>query len=67
MVPNVDEFPGHIACSSKSKSEIVVPIYKQDGEIWGVLDVDSEYLDHFNDTDQIELEKFCRSLEIILS
>ena len=67
VVPNVDEFPGHIACSSKSKSEIVVPIYKHDGEIWGVLDVDSEYLDYFNETDQIELEKFCRSLEIILS
>lgn len=67
VVPNVDEFPGHIACSSKSKSEIVVPIYKRTGEIWGVLDVDSEYLDDFNEVDQIELEKFCRSLEIILS
>jgi L-methionine (R)-S-oxide reductase len=67
VVPNVDEFPGHIACSSQSKSEIVVPIYHQSGEVWGVLDVDSEYLNHFDQTDQIELEKFCRSLEIILS
>ena len=66
VVPDVDLFPGHIACSSESKSEIVIPIHTPTGEIWGVLDVDSEYLSHFDAIDQIELEKFCRSLEIIL-
>jgi GAF domain-containing protein len=66
VVPDVDLFPGHIACSSESKSEIVIPIHTPTGEIWGVLDVDSEQLSHFDAIDQIELEKFCRSLEIIL-
>lgn len=50
VVPNVDEFPGHIACASASKSEIVLPFYL-DGQIVGVLDVDSEYLSHFDDVD----------------
>ena len=62
VVPNVEEFPGHIACSAASKSEIVVPIVKAEGQIWGVLDVDSEYLATFDELDQIELEKFCRTL-----
>jgi GAF domain-containing protein len=66
VVPDVDLFPGHIACSSESKSEIVIPIHTPTGEIWGVLDVDSDYISHFDTLDQIELEKFCRSLEIIL-
>ena len=61
LVPNVHEFEGHIACSSISNSEIVVPIFK-DNKIWGVLDADSEHLNHFNDTDKIELEKLCQSL-----
>ncbi|UXP33302.1 GAF domain-containing protein [Reichenbachiella agarivorans] len=56
VVDNVDEFPGHIACSSDSKSEIVVPIYKN-GEIIGVLDVDSEALAHFDEIDHDYLEK----------
>jgi len=50
IVPNVDEFPGHIACASASKSEIVLPVYI-DGDIAGVLDVDSEYLSHFDEVD----------------
>ena len=66
VVPDVELFPGHIACSAESKSEIVIPIHTSTGEIWGVLDVDSEHLSHFDSIDQIELEKFCRSLEIIL-
>ena len=66
VVPDVQLFPGHIACSAESKSEIVIPIHTSTGEIWGVLDVDSEHLNHFDTIDQIELEKFCRSLEIIL-
>jgi L-methionine (R)-S-oxide reductase len=56
IVPDVEKFPGHIACSSASKSEIVVPLIK-DGQVWGVLDVDSEYADHFDETDQHWLEK----------
>lgn len=56
VVPNVDEFPGHIACASASKSEIVLPFYIYD-QIVGVLDVDSEYLSHFDDVDTIYLKK----------
>jgi GAF domain-containing protein len=67
LVEDVESFPGHIACSAASKSEIVVPLWRKDGSFWGVLDVDSEHLAHFDTLDQIELEKFCRSLEIILS
>ncbi len=63
VVPNVHEFEGHIACSSASNSEIVIPIFSQKtGAIWGVLDVDSEHLNQFDETDRIELEKFCASL-----
>ena len=61
VVPNVDEFPGHIACSSDSKSEIVVPI-KKDGEVIGVLDVDSDQLESFDDIDQKYLERLMDSL-----
>jgi len=56
IVPDVEKFPGHIACSSLSKSEIVVPVFKN-GEVMGVLDVDSAYLDSFDETDQQYLEK----------
>jgi len=56
IVEDVEKFPGHIACSSASKSEIVVPVFKN-GAIVGVLDVDSELLTHFDTTDQLYLEK----------
>ena len=56
IVDNVNEFPGHIACSSLSKSEIVVPVFKN-GEVIAVLDVDSDELSDFNSTDQVYLEK----------
>lgn len=56
VVPDVEAFPGHIACSSLSKSEIVVPIIKN-GEVTGVLDVDSADLDTFDDTDRKYLEE----------
>jgi len=56
IVEDVEKFPGHIACSSASKSEIVVPVFKN-GAIVGVLDVDSELLAHFDTTDQLYLEK----------
>jgi L-methionine (R)-S-oxide reductase len=56
IVDNVEQFPGHIACSSLSKSEIVIPIFKQH-EVIGVLDVDSEYIAYFDSIDKIYLEK----------
>ena len=56
IVPDVEKFPGHIACSSASKSEIVVPVF-QEGNILGVLDVDSAHLSDFDEIDQIYLEK----------
>ncbi|SOD13162.1 GAF domain-containing protein [Pedobacter xixiisoli] len=59
VVPNVDEFPGHIACASASKSEIVLPVYI-DGKIIGVLDVDSEYLSHFDEVDDRYLNEIIR-------
>ncbi len=52
IVPNVDEFPGHIACSSESKSEIVLPVYNSNKEIIGVLDVDSNKYNDFSSIDQ---------------
>ena len=57
VVPDVDAFPGHIACSSLSRSEIVVPLYKADGNVWGVLDIDSKELSAFDETDKKYLEK----------
>ena len=56
IVPDVDEFPGHIACSSLSKSEIVVPVIKN-GEVTAVLDIDSEKVSNFDETDKEFLEK----------
>lgn len=56
VVPDVELFPGHIACSSDSRSEIVVPIMVN-GEVYGVFDIDSDELATFDDTDRIYLEK----------
>lgn len=56
VVPDVDAFPGHIACSSASKSEIVVPLFTA-GQVWGVLDVDSEFYGTFDAVDAEYLEK----------
>jgi GAF domain-containing protein len=50
IVPDVEKFPGHIACSSISKSEIVIPLFKNN-EVWGVLDVDSDQYNYFDETD----------------
>lgn len=61
IVPNVDEFPGHIACSSDSKSEIVVPLMKGE-KVIGVLDVDSDVLNTFDETDRLYLERLCFTL-----
>lgn len=58
IVPDVEQFPGHIACSSDSKSEIVVPMIRQ-GEVIGVLDIDSDTLDSFDTVDARYLEEIC--------
>ena len=65
LVPNVDLFAGHIACSSLSKSEIVVPLLKN-GRVVGVLDVDSDELDAFDDIDKKHLEKLCQWISGLL-
>ncbi|WP_020597386.1 GAF domain-containing protein [Spirosoma panaciterrae] len=57
LVPDVEQFPGHIACSSASKSEIVVPVLDQSGEVTMVLDVDSDRLNDFSPADADGLEK----------
>jgi L-methionine (R)-S-oxide reductase len=62
IVPDVDAFPGHIACSSLSRSEIVIPVYHQ-GQVVGVLDVDSEELDQFDQTDTQYLEQIVNLLQ----
>ncbi|MTI31786.1 GAF domain-containing protein [Xanthovirga aplysinae] len=62
LVENVDEFPGHIACSSDSKSEIVLPAFKNE-EVALILDVDSDQLNDFDEIDQKNLEKLMRLIE----
>ena len=57
VVPDVEQFPGHIACSSLSRSEIVVPVFDKAGEVVAVLDIDSKELATFDDTDREYLEK----------
>lgn len=66
IVPNVDEFPGHIVCASASRSEIVVPIFGRGGEIFGVLDVDSHRLNDFSNADAVGLGTIVRILETTL-
>ena len=60
IVPDVEQFPGHIACSSESKSEIVVPVFGTDGKVIAVLDIDSEHLATFDDIDRKYLEDICK-------
>lgn len=60
VVPDVEQFPGHIACSSASKSEVVVPLLAPDGRVLGVLDVDSDRLDDFAPADVAGLEAVAR-------
>ncbi len=64
-IANVHEFPGHIACDCASNSEIVIPIHKN-GQIWGVLDIDSPIFDRFTAHDQSGLEAFVKILEKVL-
>jgi GAF domain-containing protein len=65
IVENVDEFPGHIACNSLSKSEIVIPFFKN-GKVAGVLDVDSDQLSDFDETDAYQLQKIAALIEKII-
>lgn len=62
VVDDVDKFPGHIACSSDSKSEIVVPVFKN-GEVILVLDIDSSKLSDFDNTDETYLDRICKLLK----
>lgn len=62
LVPDVDQFPGHIACSSLSRSEIVVPAFKE-SKVCAVLDVDSDSLDAFSETDAVYLQKIVSLLK----
>jgi GAF domain-containing protein len=66
IVPDVEAFPGHIACSSSSKSEIVLPAFDQNGEVAMVLDVDSDRLNDFDEADQVGLERVMRLIERLL-
>ena len=63
VVPDVEQFPGHIACSSESRSEIVVPLHGPDGTVAGVLDIDSRELATFDDEDARWLEEIARVIE----
>ena len=66
VVPNVDEFPGHIACSSASKSEIVLPVFNQKKEVVMILDVDSELLSTFDEIDEKYLSEVTTLIETLL-
>ena len=66
LVPDVHQFPGHIACDSASNSEIVVPI-RVDGEVVGVLDIDSPLFDRFTEEDKVNLEESVRIIENVWS
>ncbi len=63
IVPDVDEFPGHIACAFASRSEIVLPFFGNDGEVYGVLDVDSDELNDFSQTDADGLKRIVNTIE----
>lgn len=66
IVPDVELFPGHIACSSASKSEIVVPVFNINGAVAMVLDIDSDKLNDFSETDQRYLEKMASHISTLL-
>ncbi len=64
LVPDVEKFPGHIACSSLSVAEIVVPIFDQNQNVIGVLDVDSESYNVLDQIDTVYLEKICKLIDV---
>lgn len=65
VVPDVEQFPGHIACSSLSRSEIVVPVFSQNGDVVAVLDIDSKELATFDDIDRQYLEGIVKELKLL--
>lgn len=65
IVEDVDKFPGHIACSSLSRSEIVIPAFNKKGDVTLILDVDSEHLSNFDQTDQQYLEQVMKLIETL--
>ena len=65
LVPDVHAFPGHIACDSASRSELVVPLHRK-GELYGVLDIDSPSKGRFTESDREDIEVFVRTLEEIM-
>lgn len=65
LVPDVHKFPGHIACDSASNSEIVIPMHRN-GEVFGVLDIDSPLFDRFSEEDRKGLESFVKILEEVI-
>lgn len=67
IVPDVDKFPGHIACDSNSRSEIVLPIFLPDGEVYGVLDIDSPVYDRFSDMELRALNEVVGMIEQALA
>jgi L-methionine (R)-S-oxide reductase len=60
IVPNVQDFPGHITCDSRARSEIVVPVFGPERRLIGILDIDSDHLAAFDGVDRIELERLLR-------
>ncbi len=62
IVPDVEAFPGHIACSAHSRSEIVVPLFNSNKEVVGEIDIDSKYLNAFDEVDRLYLEKIAQLL-----
>jgi GAF domain-containing protein len=67
IVPDVEQFPGHIACSSASKSEIVLPVFTPEGEVSMVLDVDSDRLNDFSETDALGLREVIKIVERLIA
>lgn len=67
LVDDVDEFPGHIACSSLSRSEIVLPVFNKQGEVVMVFDIDSEHLAHFSSVDEQYLKEVVAIIENIVN
>jgi len=66
IVPDVEQFPGHIACSSASRSEIVAPVFDNNGKVMAVLDIDSNQLATFDDIDRIYLEEICKLIRLTI-
>lgn len=64
IVPDVHKFEGHIACDSRTNSEIVTPIYFRNGQIAGMLDIDSKLFNHFDETDALWLEKLAKMIYV---